>query len=81
MDHMTVGHSKTFKNPESGAHTNHIEGTWHDLKEKIQIMKEFLKKLIITFLNSCGKDRTKITCGNHCLDVWLIQNTNNFLIS
>jgi len=35
IDHMTVGHSKTFKNPESGAHTNHIEGTWHDLKEKI----------------------------------------------
>ena len=81
MDHMTVGHSKTFKNPESGAHTNHIEGTWHDLKKKFQIMKEFLKKLIITFLNSCGKDRTKITCGNHCLDVWLIQHTNNFLIS
>jgi mannosyltransferase OCH1-like enzyme len=35
MDHMTVDHSKNFKDPDSGAHTNHIEGTWHGLKEKI----------------------------------------------
>lgn len=33
--HMTVNHSETFKNPETGAHTNTIEGTWSGLKPTI----------------------------------------------
>jgi transposase-like protein len=35
MNHMTVDHSQTFKDPITGAHTNHIEGTWHAIKQKI----------------------------------------------
>jgi ISXO2-like transposase domain len=33
--HQTVNHSKCFKDPDSGAHTNTIEGTWSALKRKI----------------------------------------------
>ena len=32
FDHMTVNHSITFKDPETGAHTNTIEGTWFHVK-------------------------------------------------
>lgn len=34
-EHFTVDHSKNFVDPESGAHTNSIEGTWCALKYKI----------------------------------------------
>jgi transposase-like protein len=30
--HLVVNHSKNFKDSESGAHTNHIEGTWNGIK-------------------------------------------------
>jgi transposase-like protein len=33
--HLTVNHSKNFKDAETGAHTNTIEGTWNGLKLKI----------------------------------------------
>jgi transposase-like protein len=35
--HLTVNHSKHFKDPESGANTNTIEGTWSTIKSKIPI--------------------------------------------
>jgi hypothetical protein len=35
MVHWTVNHSKNFKDPDTGVHTNTIEGTWHGLKIKI----------------------------------------------
>ncbi|GFX24742.1 DDE_Tnp_IS1595 domain-containing protein [Trichonephila clavipes] len=34
--HLTVNHSLTFKNPESGAHTNSIEGTWLAIKRNLK---------------------------------------------
>ena len=33
--HMTVNHSKIFKDSVTGVHTNTIEGTWNDLKQSI----------------------------------------------
>lgn len=32
---MTVNHSLTFKDPESGAHTNQIEGLWKHAKASL----------------------------------------------
>ena len=33
--HLTVNHSKNFKDPDTGAHTNKIESTWHSLKASL----------------------------------------------
>ena len=35
MDHVTVDHSKNFKDAITGAHTNHAEAMWYALKRKI----------------------------------------------
>ena len=34
-EHFTVNHSLHFKDPETGVHTNTIEGTWSAMKAKI----------------------------------------------
>ncbi|KRH91877.1 putative transposable element, partial [Pseudoloma neurophilia] len=34
-DHKTVNHSKNFKDPETGVHTNTIEGNWSPLKKML----------------------------------------------
>jgi transposase-like protein len=34
--HYTVNHKKRFKNPETGTHTNTIEGIWNGLKMRIR---------------------------------------------
>lgn len=36
FEHLRVNHSMTFKDPESGAHTNSIEGTWSAVKRGLQ---------------------------------------------
>jgi len=33
--HLTVNHSKEFKNPETGACTNLVESTWHAVKKSL----------------------------------------------
>ncbi|GFU98233.1 putative transposase-like protein [Trichonephila clavipes] len=34
--HLRVNHSLTFKNPETSAHTNSIEGTWSAIKRSLR---------------------------------------------
>lgn len=36
MKHMTVNHSKTFKDKTTGVHTNTIEGLWNGIKQGIK---------------------------------------------
>ena len=35
MTHHTVNHSRHFRDPVTGVHTNTIEGTWNAVKQKI----------------------------------------------
>jgi hypothetical protein len=45
MDHMTVDHSKNFKDPITGAHTNHAEAMWYALKRKIPNSERIPEKI------------------------------------
>jgi hypothetical protein len=47
--HMTVNHSKYFKDPVTGVHTNTIEGSWNSLKQSMP-PRNRNKKDIILFL-------------------------------
>jgi transposase-like protein len=41
--HLTVNHSENFKDPETGAHTNSIEGTWQKIKHGVHFPKFGIK--------------------------------------
>ena len=67
VQHCTVNHSKYFKDPVTGIHTNTIEGTWAGLKCKISHDVEQKNCLILTLPNKFGVDRTLKIFGKLCL--------------
>ena len=61
MQHKTVNHSKSFKDPITGVHTNSIEGTWNGLKLR-------------TPIKSCKYDKIDIHISEF---IWRRQNKSN----
>ena len=48
---MSVNHKFNFKDPETGAHTNKIEGLWSQLKRKFKSMnRAYLQSYINEFM-------------------------------
>lgn len=72
--HHTVNHSKHFKDPESGIHTNHIEGTWNGLKMNIRPQHR-TKKYIYNSLLEC-QWRKKYRKDNIWIEVLRILQSN-----
>lgn len=50
-DHYTVNHSKNFVDPESGAHTQTIEGTWSQFKSRHKEEKGTARTLFLSYIN------------------------------
>ena len=59
MGHMTVDHSKNFKDPLTGAYTNTIEVTWHDIKMKIPNRERIIEKIDNYLFESIRKRENK----------------------
>ena len=61
--HVSVNHSKNFVDPDSGAHTNTIEGVWALVKKKLKWMSGTLYEYIPSYLDeftwfrNFGKDQ------------------------
>ena len=61
--HVSVNHSKNFVDPDSGAHTNTIEGVWALVKKKLKWMCGTLYEYIPSYLDeftwfqNFGKDQ------------------------
>ena len=68
ISHMTVDHSKTFKDPITGAHTNHIEGTWHALKQKIPKIDHNPKKVDDYIFEFMWKRQNKNNLWNQLIE-------------
>jgi hypothetical protein len=51
--HLTINHSRFFRDPDTGAHTNSIEGTWMHVKRSLNkngTMKELLPNYFTEFM-------------------------------
>jgi len=50
-EHYTVNHSRNFVDPETGAHTQGIEGTWAQFKERHKEQHGTARNLFSTYIN------------------------------
>jgi len=50
FSHFTVNHSENFVDPESGAHTKTIEGTWSHFKARHKEDKGTSRKLFVYYI-------------------------------
>ena len=53
MEHQTVNHTDHFVDPETGVHTNAIEGTWNGMKMRIcrqHFNREFIDGALMEFI-------------------------------
>ena len=51
LNHVTVNHSHNFVDPDTGAHTNIIEGTWGQVKRKMKRMNGTLNDKLRSYLD------------------------------
>lgn len=49
--HFTVNHSENFVDPETGAHTQTIEGTWSHFKARHKKERGTSRDLFVSYLN------------------------------
>ena len=55
--HLSVNHCKNFVDPDSGAHTNTIEGVWALIKKKLKWMCGTLSEYIPSYLDEFTRYR------------------------
>jgi transposase-like protein len=75
--HFTVNHSRGFINPETGVHTNTIEGTWCGIKLKINArhrVKKFIKGSLNEFIWRRRERRNLWIALLECLKVEFFNN-------
>ncbi len=68
--HLNVNHSKNFKDPVTGAHTNTIEGSWLYAKRSLPIYG-WRKDLMTGYLASFVWGREVRRCGGDPLEEFL----------
>jgi IS1 family transposase/transposase-like protein len=49
--HRTVNHSKWFKDPESGVHTNNVEAYWSSIKKRFKMLNGTSRTLTPSYLD------------------------------
>lgn len=69
VSHLSVNHSQNFKDPETGVHTNSIEGSWSAIKYKIaprnrtkELIDRHLKEFIWRRQNRNGLWKALLDC-------------------
>jgi hypothetical protein len=71
--HLKVNHSVNYKDPETGAHTNTIEGSW--LHAKKSLPEYGTKKVILCLVispSTCGNEKSLAIMKIHLRNLTLL---------